>query len=368
MNAETCTICQKKLVDKRSLRRHMQTIQKQYAQTIRFECDECAFAHKKVIELETHMIHQHNLKHTRYCLYCNNFFVNNLKYMEHMNKNHGLPVWHADLESNPSSGILPSEQIFGGVLKTCDIPVGEHEIDLLSFMRSKRDEIENIVQLNTQNHAQKLKFSALVQLIKPSSNENASSQPDCIKIYINSKMQRVDFTGLSKSCFARMVEQMLLALNNFASHGSGWTADSIQKIELKLARSKPIAASSYLALPTELAKCQYLLNIRNRQDKKYFFYCYTTQYHNTFGPPLIPANASWRQKTNPIIYSSENPGANQAAGEFMMPMAFHQMEKFELLNMVRVNVFRHTNKKLSPFRISYQLKKLQFYSGSARAK
>ena len=145
MNAETCTICQKKLADKRSLRRHMTTVHKQYVQTSRFECDECAFAHEKVIELETHMIQQHNSKHPRYCLYCNKFYVDNLKYMEHMNKNHGLPVWNADLENNPSSGILPSEQAFGGVLKTYDIPVGEHEIDLLSFMRSKRDEIENVV-------------------------------------------------------------------------------------------------------------------------------------------------------------------------------------------------------------------------------
>ena len=53
--------------------------------------------------------------------------------MEHMNKNHGFPVWNTDLENNPSSGILPSEQAFGGVLKTYDIPVGEQEIDLLSF-------------------------------------------------------------------------------------------------------------------------------------------------------------------------------------------------------------------------------------------
>ena len=96
--------------------------------------------------------------------------------MEHMNKNHGLPVWNADLENNPSSGILPSEQAFGGFLKTYDIPVGEQEIDLLSFMRSKQDEIENVVQLNTQNSAQKLQFSALVQLTKPTSDETVDSQ------------------------------------------------------------------------------------------------------------------------------------------------------------------------------------------------
>ena len=260
-----------------------------------------------------------------------------------MNKNHGLPVWDADPENKQNLGVLHSEQAFGGVLKTYDIPVGELEIDLLSFMRSKRDEIENIVQLNTQNHAQKLQFSALVQLTKPSTDENTSSQPDQIKLYINSKMQRVDFTGLSKPCFAGMVEQMLLPLNNFASHGSGWTVDSIENIELRFARSKTIAASSYLALPTELAKCQYVLNIRNRQDEKCFLYCYTAQYHQLFGPALIPADASWRQKSNPIMYSSENPRAKQPVGEFMMPMAFHQMEKFEQLNKVRVNVFRHSN-------------------------
>ena len=311
MNAETCTICQKKLADKRSLRRHMTTVHKQYVRTSRFECDECAFAHEEVIELETHMIQQHNSKHPRYCLYCNKFYVDNLKYMEHMNKNHGLPVWNADLENNPSSGILPSEQAFGGVLKTYDIPVGEHEIDLLSFMRSKRDEIENVVQLNTQNSAQKLQFSALVQLTKPTSDENINSQPDRIKIFVNSKMQRVDFTGLSKSCFAGMVEQMLLSLNNFASHGSGWTVDSIDNVELRFVKTKPIFASSYLALPAELARCQYLLNIRNQQDEKCFLYCYTAQYHKIFGPKLIPDNASWRQKTNPIMYGAENTRAKQ---------------------------------------------------------
>ena len=71
-----------------------------------------------------------------------------------MNKNHGLPVWKADLENNSSSRILPCKQAFGRVLKTYDIPLGEQEIDLLSFMSSKQDEIENVVQLNTQNSAQ----------------------------------------------------------------------------------------------------------------------------------------------------------------------------------------------------------------------
>ena len=63
----------------------------------------------------------------------------------------------------------------------------------------------------------------------------------------------------------------------------------------------------------------------------------------------MPDNASSR--SNPIIYGPENLRAKQPVDEFMMPMAFHQLNKFEQLNQVRVKVFRHTNKKLIPFGI-----------------
>ena len=46
-------------MDKRSLRRHMQAVHEQYVQTNLFTCDECAFAHEKVVELEAHMEQQH---------------------------------------------------------------------------------------------------------------------------------------------------------------------------------------------------------------------------------------------------------------------------------------------------------------------
>ena len=70
--------------------------------------------------------------------------------MEHLNKNHGLPAWDVDPENKQNLGILHSKQAFGGVLKTYDILVGEHETYLLRLMRSKRDQIENIAQLIAQ--------------------------------------------------------------------------------------------------------------------------------------------------------------------------------------------------------------------------
>ena len=51
------------------------------------------------------------------------------------------------------------------------------------------------------------------------------------------------------------------------------------------------------------------------------------------------------------MYGAENTRAKQPVGTFMMPMAFRQMKKFEQLNPVCVNVFRHSNNQLIPFRI-----------------
>ena len=296
MSFEKCSICNKILSDKRSLRRHNQTVHKQYAQNNSFVCDECGFAKTKVLEMENHMRKEHLSVDPRYCLYSNKFFVGDAAYMEHMNKIHGLPVWNADAEKDNEAGISATEQAFGGVLKTYDIPVGSHEVDLLRFIRSKQQEIDNIIQLNTQAQPQKVQFTETIELRKPVKSELSSSQDERLTIYANSKMQRVDFAGMTNECFTEKTEQMLLALNNFSSHGSGWSIHQINNIEIRLVKVKPINASSYLALPTELARSRFLLNIRNQQDERCFLYCFTAQYHNLFGPALTTSHDSWRQR------------------------------------------------------------------------
>ena len=70
-----------------------------------------------------------------------------------------------------------------------------------------------------------------------------------------------------------------LSLNNFAAHGSGWTLDEIENIEVRLVKNKTISASSYLALPGTLSGMSAMINIQNREDEQCFFYCYTAAYH-----------------------------------------------------------------------------------------
>ena len=99
--------------------------------------------------------------------------------MEHMNKTHALPIWNRkNVEKMSESEIEPNEMSFHGVLKTYNIEVWPHEINLLSFMRSKQDEVDNIVELSTQLEAQKVQISAKFQLTKPTNDENVNNQPE----------------------------------------------------------------------------------------------------------------------------------------------------------------------------------------------
>ena len=342
MGQAKCEICHKLLANRRSVRRHRKEVHKIYPQTNSFECTECGFTTRSLYELTGHMTVQHEATSPRYCIYCQKCFPRDADYLEHMNTFHGLPAWSVDVNNLQDSGIIPSERAFGDTLKVYEITVGSRDVDLLHVMQLKRREIENIININVQQHSQKVQFNSVIDLVKPTKTDDdlSSSQPDRISIHVASKMERVDFGGLADKTFHAMVEQMLLALNNFASHGSGWTLNQIVNIEIRLAKAKPIRASSYLALPGKLARTCSLLNIRNREDENCFLYCYTAAYHFKFAPRLLPPGAPARRITSPVTYGPGNPLAKQADGVFDMPMGFHQMTRFEELNNVCVNVFR----------------------------
>ena len=210
-----------------------------YPQANSFECTECGFTTRSLYELTGHMTVQHAATSPRYCIYCQKCFPRDADYLEHMNTFHGLPAWSVDVNNLQDSGIIPSERAFGDTLKVYEITVGSRDVDLLHVMQLKRREIENIINISVQQHSQKVQFNSVIDLVEPMKTDDdlSSSQPDRISILVASKMERVDFGGLADKTFHAM---MLLALNNFASHGSGWTLNQIVNIEIRLAKAKPI--------------------------------------------------------------------------------------------------------------------------------
>ena len=48
-------------------------------------------------------------------------------------------------------------------------------------------------------------------------------------LYLKSKMINVFFKGIEKETCLEMIEHMVNAINTFASHGSGWIVERIEK-------------------------------------------------------------------------------------------------------------------------------------------
>ena len=156
--------------------------------------------------------------------------------------------------------------------------------------------------------------------------------------------------GLAKETFFETIDTLLSTLFSFTAHGSVWTVDKVKTVELKIANFATVRRSSYLALPSELQGVRSLLSIRNHLDNKCFLYCFTAAYYLFYHPPL--ETDTWRTIASPPHYSSNNPSAHQAIGDFDMPMGFKDMANIEIINNLQLNVFRYENKQLFRLRLS----------------
>ena len=172
-----------------------------------------------------------------------------------------------------------------------------------------------------------------------------------ITIFANSLMTPVYAEGLSNDNFVEMVEKMLAVLFTFASSGSGWMLERVIRVNIKFAKYRPATGSSFIALPTKLQNCRALLNIRNHTDNNCFIYSFIAASYlkcNNFEGEE-GRNESLKL-TSPEFY--QNMPSLQPAGEFSMPMGFNDIDKFETLNDVEVNVFGFENRDLFPMRVS----------------
>lgn len=258
-------------------------------------------------------------------------FVDQGDFNKHLTADHGLPVWAKTSRQNN-----PTETAFSGNLQVYSLPECQQQ-DLLQFFVENEQQIKDVVIENTQNNPQKVQFTVRLSLRKPSPEKQEEDKR--LEFFATSDMVTV-LTELTDDTFHRMVQQMMTSLFNFASQGSGWVLDKIVEGQIKFARFSPIRGSSYIALPASLNSEQSLLNIRNFGDHNCFLYCFTAWYHQRNGPELLPPGGNWRRRTSPFVYGPQNPIAHQASGDFEMPMPIDEINRFEKLNSVAVNIFR----------------------------
>ena len=273
---EPCNHCQKKLSDRRSPKKHLTAAHKIDPVKTDYICGHCELEDKSLRVIWEHVVERHKTIHETeersIFLYDMKKFQNDRAYAAHMRNKHGLPAW--DVSREILTSIQP-ETAFDGAVRTYNLVPMETEVDLLALFVTKREDIEELILQNTMYEPQKAHLSAKVTFEK----EKADGTEEVITIFANCKMLAVDVRGWTQDQLYDCVDQILSTVHQYGSHGSGWRIRRIDKNVLKMAKSAPIRALSYLLLPADLLKLErFLMNIHNYEGDRCFEYCFVAEY------------------------------------------------------------------------------------------
>ena len=344
-----CRYCDSVLSTRGNRSRHETKFHPDEMKLPTYHCSLCEFTYRKMSELEQHMRTQHSA-FTNCCRSCHLGFNSSHLYAQHARSVHSNPVCGAEFQ--PTQPL--NQSAFNGILQSYSIEPTDDEMvvarDLQAFMMFKQEPIQELIDQNLSAGPEKVQFSAELQLLKQFREPDEDDER--ITIFANSLMTPVYSEGLSNADFSSMVEKILAVLFNFASSRSGWLLEKVLCVNIMFAKYRPASGSSYIdELPPHLQECNSLLNIRNHTDNNCFIYSFVAaSYLKSNNFEGEEGRNDSLKLTSPKFY--QNISSLQPAGEFAMPMGFNDIDKFETLNDVEVNVFEFENRDLFPMRVS----------------
>ena len=297
-----------------------------------FQCSLCELISRKISNLEHHMRTEHS-RFTNCCHSCHLGFNETRLYPQHMNSVHSPLLFGEEFEPRDTS----TESAFNGLVRAFETTDADEVRDHETFLRAQKPRIENLINEQLCHGPQKVQLCAKLQLIKKHKNQPDNADDERIEIYANSLMTPVYANGLRIAAYWGMLEKMMSILTTFALMGSGWVMKRVLKVDVKFARFRPIRDSSYITLPTKIAACCGLHNIRNRKDQLCFRYCHAA-YHLHHGISLGRVDQNYQTaRTSPTTYSQ--PGIHQPLGGFDMTMGFEDILEFEKMKDIKFNLF-----------------------------
>ena len=115
-------------------------------------------------------------------------------------------------------------------------------------------------------------------------------------------------------------------LENFTGEGSGWVLEQIESVFLQISRYNPIRGGSYIQTPWTIDLKKAIVNIQNFHDNLCFLYCilaflYPARHHKE-------RVNHYRKHLHKLKYQG-----------IKMPMAVKDIEKFEKMNNLTINVY-----------------------------
>ena len=137
-------------------------------------------------------------------------------------------------------------------------------------------------------------------------------------------------------------EEIVKAMGQWLSEGSGWTIMSVDSHYINLTQYKPLKGSSYIELPEELKHPNKgLINLQNK-DECCFAWCHVRHLH-----PQEKNPQRIKKSDNAFI---KDKIVNYDGIEF--PVTIKDYNKIEKMNSININVFCYEENQIFPLYIS----------------
>ncbi|GBM44867.1 hypothetical protein AVEN_157095-1 [Araneus ventricosus] len=225
-----------------------------------------------------------------------------------------------------SDGDGPQRRRFRAALNTFEVEkifrTPEVLQDLLLFLNSKEREVTEILEQRAQEkRGIKFYLNCKIRFVREvSETENEycdaffrSKNETCLLKESPVEKVKTEFVKIQTSC------------EEFQTRGSGWVIDAILYLEVNTCTYHPLAASSFIPLPSAIAEKRAVVNIKNT-DNKCFLWCVLAALH--------PAT------TNPQRVSNYVPFVKTLnVDQITFPTPLSQIDRFEKLNNISINVF-----------------------------
>ena len=135
-------------------------------------------------------------------------------------------------------------------------------------------------------------------------------------------------------------QELMKTIGQWISEGSGWTIQSVDGHHINLTKYKPLKASSYIELPTELRNpAKGLINLKNK-DNECFRWC-----HIRYLNPQLKDPQRIKKDDRQYIKNLNYQGIK-------FPVNINQYNKVERQNNIKINVFGYENKQPYPIYVS----------------
>ena len=145
-------------------------------------------------------------------------------------------------------------------------------------------------------------------------------------------------TELSGDEIFEMLDQMNNSIQIFSTGGSGFVVQKIDHLDININKFKPIRGSIYIATPAALVGINFLLNIRNNDNK-----CFAYSVLAAMFPEKEHKQRKNKYKPNLLKLNFD---------KIELPMSLTDVPKFEKQNNIGIIVFGFVKNKILPLYLS----------------